>query len=48
MKPLWTQTLAWIAAVLAALLFALAVPESLGVGAFGFEADMPQGAALPR
>ena len=48
MKPLWPQTIAWIAAVVVALLLALAAPESLGVGAFGFEADMPQGAALPR
>lgn len=48
MKPLWTQTLAWIAAALAALLLALAGPESLGLSAFGFEADIPHGAAAPR
>ena len=29
MKPLWTQTLAWIAAVVAAVLLALANPDGL-------------------
>lgn len=45
MKPLWAQTLAWLAAVAVALLLALAVPD-------GFEREMPdpvpQGAAAPR
>ena len=48
MKQPWTPTIAWIVAVLAALLLALAAPESLGLGAFGFEADLPQGAFSPR
>ena len=48
MKPLWAPTLAWIAAALIALLLAFAAPESLGLGAFGFEADLPQGAFTPR
>jgi hypothetical protein len=30
MKPLWTQTLVWIAAVLAAFLLALATPDGFG------------------
>ncbi|HSV84132.1 MAG TPA: hypothetical protein VLK85_33445 [Ramlibacter sp.] len=42
MKPLWIHTLAWIAAVLAALLLALAMPE--GNGEFNF----PAGATTPR
>ena len=42
MKPLWVQTLAWLAAVLAAVLMALAAPE--GNGDFHF----PQGATVPR
>ena len=43
MKPLWVQTLAWIAAVLAALLLALAGPDSgdLNLG-------IPHGATTPR
>jgi hypothetical protein len=45
MKPLWAQTLAWLAAVVVALLLALAGPD-------GFEPHMhspiPQGAAAPR
>lgn len=28
MKPIWTQTLAWIVAILIAVLFALANPDS--------------------
>jgi hypothetical protein len=44
MKPLWTQTLAWLAAVLAAVLLALATPD--GVGVRFFEAGpMPATAA---
>lgn len=31
MKPLWTQTLAWIAAAVVALLLALANPDGLGI-----------------
>jgi hypothetical protein len=31
MKPLWTQTLAWIAAVVAAILLALVYPDSVGL-----------------
>jgi hypothetical protein len=29
MKPLWTQTLVWIAAVVAAVLLALATPDAV-------------------
>jgi len=47
MKPLWTQTLAWMAAVLAAILLALAGPES---GPAGLAPDLllPHGASTPR
>jgi hypothetical protein len=45
MKPLWLQTLAWIAAVLAALLLALAGPEA---GSNGFDFEVPHGAGTPR
>lgn len=31
MKPLWVQTLAWIAAVVVAILLALAYPDGMGV-----------------
>lgn len=31
MKPLWTQTLAWIAAVVVAILLALANPAGIGI-----------------
>ena len=31
MKPLWTQTLAWIAAVVVAVLLALANPAGIGI-----------------
>lgn len=31
MKPLWTQTLAWIAAVVVAVLLALANPAGMGI-----------------
>ena len=48
MKPLWTQTLAWIAAALFALLLAMGAPEGLGLSGSGFEAEVPQGAAAPR
>jgi hypothetical protein len=46
MKPLWTPTLVWIAAVLAATLFALASP-----GGFSFLFDnelFSHGAIAPR
>ncbi len=42
MKSLWVQTLAWLAAVVAALLLALAAPEGNG------EFNHPQGASAPR
>ena len=31
MKPLWTQTLVWIAAVVAAILLAIATPDGTHV-----------------
>ena len=34
MKPLWTQTLAWLAAALAAILLAMATPDGVGVPFF--------------
>ncbi|MDB5956170.1 hypothetical protein [Ramlibacter sp.] len=34
MKPLWTQTLAWLAAAVAAILLALATPDGVGVSFF--------------
>jgi hypothetical protein len=43
MKPLWTQTLAWVAAALAALLLALALPEGVE-----FPPEVPHGATAPR
>lgn len=46
MKPLWAQTLAWIAAILAAVLLAWAVPE--GFGLHGFDVPVPHGAIAPR
>ena len=45
MKPLWTQTLAWIVAVVAAVLLAFASPAGLG---FLFEVDASHGAGTPR
>jgi hypothetical protein len=46
MKPLWTQTLVWLAAVLAAVLLAWASPDGLG---FGMDDDYrPQGGMAPR
>ncbi len=44
MKPLWVQTLVWIAAVVAAFLLAYAVPESL----HDFALEVPHGATAPR
>lgn len=43
MKPLWTQTLAWIVAILVAVLFALAGPD-----AFVDLDSVPHGSAAPR
>ena len=42
-QPQWTQTLWWIAAVIAAFLLALASPDG-----FGPDAYRPQGAMAPR
>lgn len=46
MKPLWTQTLAWLAAIAVALLLALAGPDAF------FDRyvpdTIPHGAAAPR
>jgi hypothetical protein len=47
MKPLWTQTLVWIVAVVAAILLALANPDGLGFFT-GDAAYRPQGAMAPR
>jgi hypothetical protein len=43
MKPLWTQTLAWVAAALVALLLAYALPEGVD-----FPPELPHGANAPR
>jgi hypothetical protein len=45
MKPLWTQTLAWIAAVVAAVLLAIASPSGLGSL---FDGEAAHGATAPR
>jgi hypothetical protein len=45
MKPLWAQTLAWIAAALAALLLALANPDGMGIP---FDHYYSDGAGTPR
>jgi len=45
MKPLWTQTLAWLAAVVAAILFAFASPAGLG-GLF--DGEPLHGISAPR
>jgi hypothetical protein len=47
MKPLWTKTLAWIVAVVAAVLLALANPDWLGFSAGG-DIYRPHGAMMPR
>jgi len=44
MKPLWTQTLAWIVAVVAAVLLAFASPGGLGF----FDGEAAHGAGTPR
>lgn len=47
MKPLWTKTIAWIAAVVAAFLLALANP--VGLGFFpDSHAVRPHGGITPR
>jgi hypothetical protein len=47
MKPLWIQTLAWIAAIAVAVLFAFANPD--GVPAEGSPVDLvPHGSGTPR
>lgn len=46
MKPLWTQTLVWIAAALIALLLAFAGPDSPGT--FGLDDLVPHGGSTPR
>ncbi len=46
MKPVWSQTLAWIAAVLAAFLFALASPGGFSLL---FDHDLfSHGSSAPR
>ena len=45
MKPLWAQTLAWIAATAVALLLALATPDS---GGPAWTDLVPQGSEAPR
>jgi len=47
MKPLWVQTLAWIAAVVAAVLLAMANPDGLGFSSDG-QTYRPHGAMAPR
>jgi hypothetical protein len=47
MKPLWAQTLAWIAAALAAFLLALANPDGLGFSS-EHQPFTPHGAVAPR
>lgn len=42
MKPFWTQTLVWIAAVVAAVLLAMATLEA------PFDGHFPHGATAPR
>jgi hypothetical protein len=46
MKPVWTQTLAWIAAVVAAVLLAWANPDGMGVS-MDDGAYRPVGASVP-
>jgi hypothetical protein len=46
MKPLWTQTLMWIAAVLAAILLALASPDTVDLDAG--HTSFPAPAVAPR
>jgi len=46
MKPLWAQTIAWIAAAVAAFLLALANPDALDFT--GGEGLRPQGWMTPH
>lgn len=46
MKPTWSQTLAWVAAVLAAVVLAFTGPDVLHFSPF--HAPVPQGGAAPR
>jgi hypothetical protein len=45
MKPLWAQTLAWIVAIVIAILLALAGPDAAGPG---FTDLVPHGSQAPR
>lgn len=45
MKPLWTQTLAWIVAIVIAVLLALVGSEPLGPGSMDL---VPHGSETPR
>lgn len=46
MKPLWTQTLAWIAAILIAVLLALANPDTNTI--VDVDSVVPHGSVAPR
>ena len=46
MKRLWTQTLAWIAAILVAVLFAFANPDA--DTAVNVDSTVPHGSVAPR
>ena len=48
MKPLWTKTIAWIAAVIAAILLAFANPVGLGYFTDDGHAYRPHGGGTPR
>jgi hypothetical protein len=49
MKPLWAQTLAWIAAVLVAVLLAFANPDGMGLSVGdGLSTHGAHGAVAPR
>ena len=45
MKPLWTQTLAWIVAIVIAVLLAIANPEPTSIDPGDL---LPQGSTTPR
>lgn len=46
MKPLWMQTVAWIVAIVVAVLFAFANPDSDSPGDAG--SFIPHGSIAPR
>lgn len=46
MKPLWMQTLAWIAAIAVAVLFAFANPDSNTP--IDVDSTVPHGSVAPR